>query len=66
LRARAAAENQSLLIYATTLGEIAALDLATGRLAWVLQPPPSLGTRNRMGLAKGWGWPAARYQRRRC
>jgi len=49
---RVAAENQSLLIYATTLGDIVALDLATGRLAWVLQPPPSLGTRDKEDSSK--------------
>ena len=37
--------GHSLLMYASTNGTVAALDLGTGRLAWSLQPPPALGTR---------------------
>ena len=47
--------GRSLLIYATTLGHIAALDLATGRLAWSLQPPASLGALRTAAYREGVG-----------
>ena len=43
-RASLGIAGHSLLMYASTTGTVAALDLGTGRLAWTLQPPPALGT----------------------